>query len=347
MTQLIVFKDMLKKIYAKYDFLIIYLARFIFSLTAGLVIIGQTGYSAKLSNKLLIVLVAAVCTFLPAGATALIMVGIILFELYSLSLEYALIAAVVFALMFLVYFIFSTGTAFILLLTPICFVLKIPYAIPIIVGLTVGIKGIFPVLFGIYTYFLLDFTQPFSEVMGSYGTEAIIQKIVFIIDNTIMNKEMMVLFIVFAATIILVSVVKSLSMNYSWLVAVGTGVVVEAILVIMSYVMLDLNLDIASLVVGMLITAIIGCVLDFFIMSVDYQRTEHVQFEDDDYYYYVKAIPKFTVPVADVKVKKINTRKEEVRTSKPRIYEPEPEEQDDDDMQRAYEQDISNLDDEE
>ncbi len=34
-----------------------------------------------------------------------------------------------------------------------------------------------------------------------------------------------------------------------------------------------------------------------------------MQFEDDEYYYYVKAVPKLTVTRPDVKVKRINTRK--------------------------------------
>ena len=36
----------------------------------------------------------------------------------------------------------------------------------------------------------------------------------------------------------------------------------------------------------------LGCIIQFFVFSVDYSRTEHTQFEDDEYYYYVKAVPK-------------------------------------------------------
>jgi hypothetical protein len=36
-------------------------------------------------------------------------------------------------------------------------------------------------------------------------------------------------------------------------------------------------------------------VVEFFCFMVDYTRIESVQFEDDDYYYYVKAVPKVTV----------------------------------------------------
>lgn len=38
-----------------------------------------------------------------------------------------------------------------------------------------------------------------------------------------------------------------------------------------------------------------------------------MQFEDDDYYYYVKAVPKMTVSTPDVKVQKISTHKRGTR----------------------------------
>ena len=42
---------------------------------------------------------------------------------------------------------------------------------------------------------------------------------------------------------------------------------------------------------------------------MDFKRTEFVQYEDDEYYYYVKAVPKITIANTDVKVKQINARK--------------------------------------
>ena len=44
-------------------------------------------------------------------------------------------------------------------------------------------------------------------------------------------------------------------------------------------------------------------------LAVDYSATEYTQFEDDDYYYYVKAIPKIKVTATDVKVKHINVKR--------------------------------------
>ena len=50
-------------------------------------------------------------------------------------------------------------------------------------------------------------------------------------------------------------------------------------------------------------------IYQFFVFAVDYSRTEYTQFEDDDYYYYVKAVPKIAVSAPDVKVRRINARK--------------------------------------
>ena len=64
-----------------------------------------------------------------------------------------------------------------------------------------------------------------------------------------------------------------------------------------------------GLVIGNLISVGIAFGLKFFFFHVDYKRTERVQFEDDDYYYYVKAVPKITMQVQDKQVKKINTKR--------------------------------------
>jgi hypothetical protein len=54
---------------------------------------------------------------------------------------------------------------------------------------------------------------------------------------------------------------------------------------------------VVSVIVGGLISLIITWFLQFFLHSVDYTKAEKVQFEDDEYYYYVKAVPKIKVNI--------------------------------------------------
>ena len=55
------------------------------------------------------------------------------------------------------------------------------------------------------------------------------------------------------------------------------------------------------------VSFLISLVLTFFFFNLDYTRIESVQFEDDDYYYYVKAVPKVTVSDSLRTVKTIST----------------------------------------
>ena len=45
--------------------------------------------------------------------------------------------------------------------------------------------------------------------------------------------------------------------------------------------------------------------LIFFVIGMDYKRTEQIRFEDDDYYYFVKAVPKRTISLTEKKVENI------------------------------------------
>ena len=73
---------------------------------------------------------------------------------------------------------------------------------------------------------------------------------------------------------------------------------------------MDVNLSVGSIIVGILVSMVLAFVFEFFVFAVDYTRTEYLQFQDDDYYYYVKAVPKVAVTAPDVKVQRINKRKE-------------------------------------
>ena len=46
--------------------------------------------------------------------------------------------------------------------------------------------------------------------------------------------------------------------------------------------------------------------MEFFVFGGDYTRTERLEYEDDEYYYYVKAVPKATVATSERSIKKIN-----------------------------------------
>jgi hypothetical protein len=63
---------------------------------------------------------------------------------------------------------------------------------------------------------------------------------------------------------------------------------------------LGTGIDLAYVFVGIVFSFVLAQIVRFFIFNVDYLRIENVQFEDEDYYYYVKAIPKVMVYTSDL-----------------------------------------------
>ena len=64
------------------------------------------------------------------------------------------------------------------------------------------------------------------------------------------------------------------------------------------------------MIVGSIVAVIVAFIVKFFVFAVDYTRTERLQYEDDEYYYYVKAVPKASVTIPEKTVKRINERQE-------------------------------------
>ena len=98
---------------------------------------------------------------------------------------------------------------------------------------------------------------------------------------------------VFAVIVLIVAIIYKLSFDYSWYVAIAIGGVFEIILFLVGNVTTGADMSLTSVVIGSLVSVIVAAVVQFWKTVVDYSKVEKTQFEDDEYYYYVKAVPKF------------------------------------------------------
>ena len=106
------------------------------------------------------------------------------------------------------------------------------------------------------------------------------------------NKEMFIVMAIFVITTLVVYQVRRLKINNSWTVATIAGGLVQLVALVVAYLVLGLPEKIIWLVLSTVAAIFAGVVIQFIFMNLDYARTENVQFEDDEYYYYVKAVPK-------------------------------------------------------
>jgi hypothetical protein len=73
----------------------------------------------------------------------------------------------------------------------------------------------------------------------------------------------------------------------------------------------NVSINAGKLILMSLFSGLIAIVLEFFKRVLDYTAIERVQFEDDDYYYYVKAVPKVNVSIPRHSVKRMSDYRDE------------------------------------
>ncbi len=309
MTSLLVAKQYLKKFYGRYEVYLVPLWKFLLAFTSLMLINGRLGFMEKIDRMTIVLIAALMCSFMPMNFIIIVAAAFVLLHVYALSLECAVVVLAAFLLMFLLYFRFSPKDTVVVLLTPICFWMRIPYVIPIVMGLLGSPASAVSVACGTVVYYLIAYVNESTTTLISMEADEITAKFRFIIDGMLDNRTMVVTAAAFAITLVLVYLIRRLSVDHSWTIAIVAGSLVNIMLLLVGDLMFDTNVAIGGVILSTAAAALIAAVIQFFAFNVDYGRTEKVQFEDDEYYYYVKAVPKVTVSTPERKVKKINQQK--------------------------------------
>ncbi len=314
MTTLLVAKQILMTLYSRYEVYITPLLKFLTALITLLLINSRIGYMDSIDKMTVVLIVALMCSFMPMNFIVVMAALFVMLHIYTFSLECALVVGVGFLLMFLLYLRFSPKDTLVVVLMPVCFILKIPYVVPLAMGLIGTPASMVSVGCGVIVYYMLHFvTQNGSAIAAITGDETAVKfsvaKFKFVVDGMLNNKEMAVTVMAFAITVLIVYLIRRLSIDYAWTIAMAAGAVVNLMILLVGDLMFDTNVSLFGVILGNIVAVFLTVVLQFFVFNVDYSRTEKVQFEDDEYYYYVKAVPKVVVSRAEKKVKQINSQR--------------------------------------
>lgn len=313
MTSFLLAKEYLKKFYAKYEVYLKPLAKFLLALVALSMLNKATGYMARLDSFAIVLILALMCSFMPSGFIVICCGLVAVAHFYALSMEAALVGLFAFLILTLIFFRFSPKDAAVVVLLPVLFVLKIPYVVPICAGLLCGPVSAVTMVCGVAAYFIVHVISENAVALTAMEAESMSARFRLVIDGLVKNRTMIVFIAAFAVTLVVVYVIRRLSVDHSWKIAVGVGAVVQLVMLLIGALAVDAEVSVFGTVVGSVIAVVAGLITELLFFNVDYARTEHVQFEDDEYYYYVKAVPKVAVTAPEKTVKQINTQNKKKR----------------------------------
>ena len=121
--------------------------------------------------------------------------------------------------------------------------------------------------------------------------------------------QMLVMVIAAVITILVVYIIRRQKINHAWEIAIVAGSVTEFLMLVVLQIAFKSDFSIILMILGVVLGAAVAYVCNVVFFALDYKRTEYVQYEDDEYYYYVKAVPKLNVASEDVRIKHINAKK--------------------------------------
>lgn len=314
MSGILAVRDSIRDFLRKYDEVTTPLFRFLCSFIMFSCINSLFGYS-DFFQRGIVTFLLSVISALVSGAVVVFLAGIVVaISCFSVSVDVGVLFLVLFIVLYCSYMRMFPDKGYVLALVPILYLLRIPFAAPVLVAVFAGFSGAVPAAFGVVLYYFSQYVRQAQETLLLAEDEDF-QAYAYIVNTILKDKDMLLAVIAFAIVVMLTSLIYRMRFDYAWYVAIGVGSILTILIFMVCGMVIDVDVPMGSLVLGAVLAAVIGCIVQVCKGIVDYSRKESVQFEDDDYYYYVKAIPKFNVAQKNKSVKNMT---EEEQTSNKR-----------------------------
>lgn len=343
MDKILEIKGYIVRIYGKFSKYFNKGFQFLLALLTFTFINKNIGFSSIASNPVTTIALSLICTFLPMSATIILATILSIVHLFTMSLGITIVVCALFFCIYAVYLRFTPEKAVVLLLVPVAYMFQIPMVVPIAFGLLGSPVYILPIAMGTLIYYMIHYVQSYGTMLGTLAEAGMVEQMTTYLQQVLASREMWCTIIAFSLCLLIVYCIRRTSVDHAWEIAIVAGALLYLISMALGYVMMDIPLNYVSNIIASVVSVLIAFVLEIFVFSVDYTRTEYLQFEDDEYYYYVKAVPKAYVAVPEKTVKRINERQETEMESEEDIEETESVSEIDEEKRKKEENEESEI----
>ena len=290
LTTLMAFRRAARLIFQKYQTAIGFVFKFIISFAAYSRIVAELPYNDSLDKFWIKLIFGIIGALVPQIITIALLVIVSLYEIFSVSPIMALLVFVMLLVLYCFAARFSGKFAYVVIAIPLLMRFNLHYMIALLLGMTATPTAIFPAMVGIMSYYV--FAAARSAMVGSEvsSMDDILALYIKYIDCVFENKEMFFVMLIFAFVIVIMWALRQIKFSYSFELTIFAG---GAMMVILHAVLAGfMSIRLSYVILGTMLSMLCVYIVQFFRMVLDYSAVESVQFEDDDYYYYVKAVPK-------------------------------------------------------
>lgn len=285
-------KDALEAFYEKNDLWIQPVLKGLLCFLCCFTALQRIGAGGLLRFQFFALGMSILSAILPLSIMPLWPVALILLYLYTHSLVLFLVAFLVFLMTALMNAMLHGSHSGLILFIPLCFYLRIPFFAPVIAAYTFGLTALAPVALGSFLYIFYEYLC--QNLTMDTGTEltAMAESISGLFLRLLSMRSSVLILLAMVLSFFLLVTLQSLNFRYARELGTVLGPIAA-----FSALLLWLKQPIpgyssGGMAAALMLSLVLSLLYGFLFLAADYRSTEKVQFEDEDYFYYVKAIPK-------------------------------------------------------
>ncbi len=299
LTKILEIRNIAIDTYRKIKHIVNPIVKFIVALLVFSNINSAIGFDPRFAKTSIVLILSLVSAVTPGGVMVFFAMVLTLLHVYYASLFLSIIMLLIFIVLYAALMRFSNGNSIVAVLVPVLAPFNLHFSIPLILGCVATPVSILPCACGVVFYYLIDVIKNAAGNKVELNLDEVITYYKDLLDVIIGRKEMYIVIVVFALVVLVVFFLRRLPFDYSFIISIGAGTVVNIIGLLVGSLKFDLTISVGAIIFMSLICALIAIAADFMKRVLDYTAIEHVQFEDDDFYYYVKAVPKINISMTN------------------------------------------------
>lgn len=310
--KLLTLRQNIIKWYKQYDYITAPILKFIMLYIILNMLIIKTGYQGALSNPIIVLFIGLIGTALPEKG--ILLGSVILTPLYALTLN-PILAGIIFIFLVILYLLFMRlfpKESILIILTVAAFALKMEVLVPFVAALVGGYIGIIGILLGIFIWFVIPNLAEAVVITGT-GKDALVEATKNLatinVSDIVVDQTMLCIMIIFFVVFSTVYFIRRLAVDYAAYIAIGIGAVMNIVGFSLAILFLKIDVSLPSMLITTLLYTLVAIVVEFLSKVLDYERSEILNFEDEDNYYYVKVVPKIYLTTTSRKVKRVYNNK--------------------------------------
>lgn len=317
MVNLLNKKEQLKNLYQKNQLFLFpilkgFLMFFILMMTRNLF-----PYHSIVNKIWVIAGISVLQAVLPIATLFYITSAFILCNLWNVGMDIFLAFLIFLIFYIFIYFRMDDHYLFLAAFVPALFGLKMGYLIPAAMASAVGLYAILPMVGGAVIY---NFSLSLKEVLtlmsgdekGQMGST-----LIQVGRHMAVDYSAMLVIAGLVLAIVVTSLVHKIFHEKAWIFAIGLGNLVMPCVLLAGSLYIKTSYSIVTLLLVAILGFLLCLIIQFFKGIGDVSRIEKVTFEDDEYIYYVKAVPKYKVTQSDPNIKVMNETVQEEEISEP------------------------------